>query len=161
MIEIGGLPAHILLIHAVLIFALLAGVGAVVFAFWRRSRKYLAWPLGVLSVILVPLAVITAEAGEQLEHALGASEAVRIHAAQGSAFRVVVFIFFLVVVAQILAAFPSVLQRWDALRGIQRVLEIRWVGPVTSVLGVAAGAFLIYDTILTGHSGASAVWLGR
>ena len=67
MVEIGGLPAHILLVHGVVVLAPLAGLMAVVFALWRRSRAYLAWPLGVLAVVLVPLSVLTAQAGEQLE----------------------------------------------------------------------------------------------
>ena len=69
MIEIGGLPAHILLVHAVVVLAPIAGLGAIVYAAAPRWRTYLAWPLGVLSLGLVPVTLLTAQAGEQLEKA--------------------------------------------------------------------------------------------
>jgi hypothetical protein len=84
MLEIGGLPAHILLVHGVVVLAPMAGLMAVVFALWQRSRTYLAWPLGVLAVLLVPLSVLTAEAGEQLEKAKPASQLIHEHAEQAA-----------------------------------------------------------------------------
>ncbi|ACL38211.1 conserved hypothetical protein [Pseudarthrobacter chlorophenolicus A6] len=158
MMEIGGLPAHILLVHGVVVLAPLAGLMAVVFALWRRSRSYLAWPLGVLAVVLVPLSVLTPEAGEQLEKAKPASDLVREHAEQGSFFRYVTVVFLLVAAAQILAAFPSAVSRWQALRGAGRLLAARWLVPATSVLGVIAGLFLVYEAVVTGHSGSASVW---
>ena len=160
MTEIGGLPAHILLIHGVVVLAPLAGLIAVVFALMRRTRSYLAWPLGVLALLMVPLAVLTAEAGEQLERARPASKLIAEHAEQGSFFRYVTVIFLIVVVAQIAAAFPSVLTRRTFFRGLEGALTARWLLPVTSVLGVLGGLFLIYQSILTGHSGSASVWAG-
>ncbi|MFP5312890.1 MAG: hypothetical protein ACLGH7_10870 [Actinomycetes bacterium] len=158
--EIAGLPAHILLIHGVVVLAPLAGAAAVVFALVRRSRRFLAWPLGILALLLVPLSVLTAEAGEQLEHATRASQMIEEHAEQGSFLRYVTVLFLVAVAAQIAAAFPSVLTRWSAVRGLRGFLESRWLVPATSVLGVLAGLFLVYQSIVTGHSGAAAVWAG-
>lgn len=160
MLEIGGLPAHILLVHGVVVFAPLAGLMAVVFAVWARSRRYLAWPLGVLALVLVPLSILTAQAGEQLEKAKPHSQLIQEHAEQGSFFRYVTVMFLAVAAAQILAAFPAALNRWPALRRAERVLSIRWLVPATSVLGVLAGLFLIYDAVVTGHSGSTSVWSG-
>lgn len=158
--EIGGLPAHILLIHAVVVLAPMAGVMAVIFAVWRRSRTYLAWPLGVLALLMVPLSILTAEAGEQLEDVRPASELIKEHAEQGGFFRIVAVIFLVVVAAQVLAAFPSTLSRWTVLRGAGQALSARWLVPATSVLGVLAGLFLIYESVVTGHSGSASVWSG-
>jgi Ca2+/Na+ antiporter len=158
--EIGGLPAHILLIHGVVVLAPLAGLMAMVFALWRRSRTYLAWPLGVLALLMVPLSVLTAEAGEQLEDIRPASELIKEHAEQGSFFRFVTVIFLVVVAGQILAAFPSTVSRWPAFRGTGHALSARWLIPATSVLGVLAGLFLIYESVVTGHSGSASVWSG-
>lgn len=158
--EIGGLPAHILLIHAVVVLAPMAGVMAVVFAVWRRSRAYLAWPLGVLALLMVPLSILTAEAGEQLEDVRPTSELIKEHAEQGGFFRIVTVIFLVVVAAQVLAAFPSMLSRWTVLRGAVQALSTRWLVPATSVLGVLAGLFLIYESVVTGHSGSASVWGG-
>jgi hypothetical protein len=105
VLEIAGLPAHILLIHGVVVLAPLAGVAAVVFALLRRSRRYLAWPLGVLALLLVPLSVLTAEAGEQLEKAKGVSQLIEEHGHQGSFLRYVTVLFLVAVIAQIIAAF--------------------------------------------------------
>lgn len=160
MVEIGGLPAHILLVHGVVVLAPLAGLMAVVFALWRRSRAYLAWPLGILALGLVPLSILTAQAGEQLEKARPASALVREHAEQGGFFRFVAVIFLVVAAAQILAAFPSTVNRWQALRGAGRLLAARWLLPATSVLGVLAGLFLFYEAVVTGHSGSASVWSG-
>lgn len=157
MMQIGGLPAHILLIHAVVVLAPLAGLMAVVFALWRRSRTYLAWPLGVLALLMVPLSVLTAEAGEQLEDVRPASALIKEHAEQGSFFRIVTVIFLVVVAGQVLAAFPSTVSRW---RGAGQALSARWLIPATSVLGVLAGLFLIYESVVTGHSGSASVWSG-
>lgn len=159
--EIGGLPAHILLIHAVVVLAPMAGVMAVVFAVWRRSRAYLAWPLGVLALLMVPLSILTAEAGEQLEALRPTSELIREHAEQGGFFRIVTVIFLVVVAAQVLAAFPSMLSRWTVLRGAVQALSTRWLVPATSALGVLAGLFLIYESVVTGHSGSASVWNGN
>ena len=60
MIEIAGLPAHILLIHAVVVLAPLAGLAAIAYTTAPRWRGYLAWPLGVLSLGLVPLSRVDA-----------------------------------------------------------------------------------------------------
>lgn len=160
MLEIGGLPAHILLVHGVVVLAPLAGLMALVFALWRRSRAYLAWPLGILAIMLVPLSVLTAEAGEQLEKAKPASDLIREHAEQGSFFRYVSVVFLLVVAVQILAAFPSAATRWQAFRGAGKALAARWLVPATSALGVLAGLFLIYEAVVTGHSGSASVWSG-
>lgn len=158
--EIAGLPAHILLIHGVVVLAPLAGLAAVVFALLPRSRRYLAWPLGLLALVLVPLAVLTAEAGEQLEKARPVSKLIEEHAEQGSFLRFVAAFFLVVVAAQIAAAFPSILTRRPAFRGLRGLLEARWLLPATSVLGVLAGVFLVYQSIATGHSGAASVWAG-
>ena len=160
MFEIGGLPAHILLVHGVVVLAPLAGVLSVVFALLRRSRQVLAWPLGVLALVMVPLAVLTAEAGEQLQKARPASALIKEHAEQGGFFRVVAVIFLVVAAAQIVTALPSAVTRWSLLRRFQGGLDAWWLVPVTSVLGVLAGLFLIYESILTGHSGSASVWSG-
>ena len=161
MLEIAGLPAHILLIHGVVVLGPLAGIAAVAFALVRRSRRFLAWPLGLLALLLVPLSVLTAEAGEQLEKARPASQLIEEHGHQGSFLRYVTALFLVAVAVQIAAAFPSLLTRRPAFRGLRGVLESRWLGPATSVVGVLAGIFLVYQTIVTGHSGAVSVWAGR
>ncbi|WP_104119146.1 hypothetical protein [Arthrobacter sp. B1805] len=158
MIEIGGLPAHMLLIHAVVVLAPIAGLLAVLFAVLSRLRGRLTWPLGVLTVLLAPLSFLTAQAGEQLERSMPESELIKAHAEQGHLFKALALVFLVVVAAQLLAAFPQALIRPQRLSGLRGLLSTRLVGALAVVLGVAGGLAIIYQSIVTGHSGSASVW---
>lgn len=155
MIEIAGLPAHILLVHAVVVLGPIAGLAAIIYAAAPRWRRYLAWPLGVLSLGLVPVALVTAQAGEQLEKARPATQLVREHAEQGDVLKVVSVIFFVIVAAMIIVSFEPIGRRFAFLGGLRtnRVLRTGLL-----VVGALAGAFFVYQSIITGHSGAASVW---
>jgi hypothetical protein len=155
MIDIAGLPAHILLIHAVVVLAPIAGLAAVLFATVPRWRTHLAWPLGVLSLGLVPLSVLTAEAGEQLEETRPASALIREHAEQGDVLKSVSVVFFLVVAAALIAGYEPIGRRFSFLG---RLRTNRAVRMILLVVVAAAGAFFIYQSVITGHSGAASVW---
>ncbi|WP_019481149.1 hypothetical protein [Arthrobacter sp. TB 23] len=160
MIEIGGLPAHILLIHAVVVLAPIAGLLAVLFAVAPRLRPRLAWLLGILAVLLAPLSLLTAEAGEQLERSMPESALIEAHAEQGDLFKALALVFLVVVAAQLLTAFPQALIRPQRLRGLRGLLSTRPVQILAVVLGVAGGLVIIYQSIITGHSGSASVWGG-
>ncbi|HEX9085948.1 MAG TPA: hypothetical protein VF867_00295 [Arthrobacter sp.] len=155
MIEIAGLPAHILLIHAVVVLAPIAGLAAIVYAAAPRWRNYLAWPLGVLSLGLVPVSLLTAEAGEQLEKARPASALIREHAEQGDVLKAVSVVFFVVIAAALIVSFEPIGRRFAFLGQVRTNRAVR-----IALLAVAAvsGAFFIYQSIITGHSGAVSVW---
>lgn len=155
MIEIAGLPAHILLIHAVVVLAPLAGLAAVVYAAVPRWRPYLAWPLGVLSLFLVPLSLLTAEAGEQLEESGPASALIREHAEQGDVLKAVSVVFFAVVAASLVASYEPIGRRFAFLGSLRTHRAVR---TALLVLAAAAGAHFIYQSVITGHSGAASVW---
>ncbi|AXJ09946.1 DUF2231 domain-containing protein [Arthrobacter sp. PM3] len=155
MIEIGGLPAHVLLVHAVVVLGPIAGLGAIIYAAVPRWRNYLAWPLAVLSLVLVPVTVVTAQAGEQLEKARPASALVHEHAEQGDVLKVVSVIFFVIVAAMLAVTYEPFGRRLAFLGGLR---ENRVVCVILLVAGAAAGAFFIYQSIVTGHSGAASVW---
>jgi hypothetical protein len=155
VIEIGGLPAHILLVHAVVVLGPIAGLAAIAYAAVTRWRRYLAWPLGVLSLGLVPVALVTAQAGEQLQKARPATQLVREHAEQGDVLKVVSVIFFVIVAAMIIVSFEPIGRRVAFLGPLRenRVLRVALL-----VAGALAGAFFLYQSVVTGHSGAASVW---
>lgn len=155
MIDIAGLPAHILLIHAVVVLAPAAGLAAIAYAAAPRWRGYLAWPLGVLSLGLVPLSLITAEAGEQLEEARPSSALIREHAEQGDVLKAVSVVFFVIVAATLVASHEPIGRRFAFLG---RLRTNRVVRLALLVVAAAAGAFFIYQSVITGHSGAASVW---
>lgn len=155
MIEIAGLPAHILLVHAVVVLGPVAGLAAIVYAVAARWRRYLAWPLGVLSLGLVPVALVTAQAGEQLQESRPATAAIREHAEQGDVLKTVSIIFFVLVAAMIVASYEPIGRRFGFLG---RLRENRVLQMALLVAGGLAGAFFLYQSIVTGHSGAASVW---
>lgn len=154
---IGGLPAHILLVHGVVVFGPLAGLGAVIYGLAGRTRRYLAWPLGVLALILAPMALITAQAGEQLQENRGATDAIQAHARQGDILKIAAVVFFFVVVLMLAASFAPLAERIPALAGLQRSRPAR-IAALT--LGVLAGLFVLYQSVIAGHSGSFSVWGG-
>ena len=155
MIEIGGLPAHILLIHAVVVLAPVAGLAAIVYATVPRWRNYLAWPLAVLSLGLVPLSLLTAQAGEQLEKSRPSSALIREHAEQGDVLKAVSVLFFLVIAAALIVSFEPLGRRFAFLGRLRTNSAVR---VAILALTAAAGAFFIYQSVVTGHSGAASVW---
>jgi hypothetical protein len=155
LIEIGGLPAHVLLVHAVVVLAPIAGLGAIVYAVAPRWRKYLAWPLGVLSLALVPVTLVTAQAGEQLEKARPASALVHEHAEQGDVLKAFSVIFFVLVAAMLAVTYEPFSRRLAFLGGLRgnRIVRVTLL-----IAGALAGVLFIYQSIITGHSGAASVW---
>lgn len=155
MIEIAGLPAHILLVHAVVVLGPIAGLAAIVYAVAPRWRRLLAWPLGVLALLLVPISLVTAQAGEQLQKARPATALIREHAEQGDVLKVVSVFFFVFVAAMIVVSYEPIGRRFAFLGSLR---ENRVVRIVLLVAGAVAGVFFVYQTIVTGHSGAVSVW---
>jgi hypothetical protein len=139
----------------VVVLAPIAGLAAIVYAAAPRWRNYLAWPLGVLSLGLVPASLLTAEAGEQLEKARPASALIREHAEQGDVLKAVSVVFFVVIAAALIVSFEPIGRRFAFLGQVRTNRAVR-----IALLAVAAvsGAFFIYQSIITGHSGAVSVW---
>ena len=159
LIEIGGLPAHILLVHAVVVLAPIAGLGAIVYAVAPRWRSYLAWPLGVLSLGMVPgLAPDGAGRRAVGEEKPGVGLGPRARTAGGRA----------------QGRIRDLLRRrrgnadrhastrsagaWDSSAACGRTRVSGWC---SWSQGLPLVAFFIYQSIITGHSGAASVWAGR
>lgn len=80
---INGLPAHILLVHAVVVLIPLATILLLLTAWWpavRRRLSVLAAVVSALALIVVP---ITADAGEWLRDHLQPTPLLRIHTELG------------------------------------------------------------------------------
>ena len=158
MIEIAGLPAHILLIHGVVVLAPLAGIAAIVYGVLGVARQYLAWPLAVLSLGLVPLTLVTAQAGEQLEATRPASHLLHEHVEQGDLLKYLAVAFFVVMAMMLAVTYEPFAGR---LGPVGRLQDNRAVRIAVLTVGALAGAAFIYQSIITGHSGAASVWAGR
>lgn len=155
MLEIFGLPAHILLLHSVVVLAPLAGLGGILYAVRPRWQRFLERPVAVLAAVTAVCTVLTASAGEALEHALPGNPLIREHAEQGELLEVAAGIF-----AGTLIVLAALNGPWLAskLPFLDRMQATRWLVTTVRVLTVLAGVFLIYQTVVTGHTGAQAAW---
>ena len=148
----SGPPGPLLLIHAVVVLAPIAGLAAIAYTAAPRWRGYLAWPLGVLSLGLVPVSLITAQAGEQLEKARPSSALIREHAEQGDVLEAVSVVFFVIIAATLIASHEAIGRRFAFLGPLRTHRAVR---VALLVAAAAAGAIFIYQSVITGHSGAA------
>lgn len=157
MNELFGLPAHILLLHAIVIFAPVAGLLALTYSWVPQVRKYIGWALFALAVLNVPLAWITKESGEQFEEQRPENNLVEVHAALGDSLPLIAVLFLVAAVLLFLTYDGLALRLMPWLAKARAVPAVRII---VSVLASAAAIWFIYQTIVTGHSGAVAVWNG-
>jgi hypothetical protein len=83
MSTINGLPAHVLLVHAIVVLIPLSAILLLLTAWWpaaRRRFSVLAAVISGLALISVP---ITTDAGDWLEHHLPRTPLLRIHTELG------------------------------------------------------------------------------
>ena len=156
---IAGLPVHVLVIHAVVVLAPLAGLAAVLYAVRPAWRGVLRWPLLALAAVSAAGATVAAASGEELEGRLrglgigGATlEAIETHAERGELVRNVALVFVvLVAVATLRLLTPAGSSDGPARGGAV-------VGVVVAALVAVVGVGLVVTTVLAGHSGSTAVW---
>jgi ABC-type branched-subunit amino acid transport system permease subunit len=148
MSTINGLPAHVLLVHIIVVLVPLAAVLAIVCALWPAARRRLIWFLVALSAFSVVMTPITTDAGEWLEHKIGRSPAVNTHAELGDT--MIYFALGLLVAVLLLLL---VHLRETRNQPLGRAL----VG-VVAVIAIAAGVAATVQVYRIGETGARATW---
>lgn len=155
MTTINGIPAHPLVIHAVVVLLPLAALGAITIAAraaWRRSLGIPVLLLALVGVAAVPVATRT---GGELRTALGGGgPLVAVHE-QRAGYLLPWAVAFLVVLA------ASVLLDWRA-RGTTEGTPPGTTALVrtTSVLAAVLGIVVTVLVVWIGDAGAQAVWGG-
>ncbi|MGW4497647.1 DUF2231 domain-containing protein [Micromonospora sp. NPDC004336] len=153
--EILGLPAHVLVVHAVVVFVPLLALLSAAYVALPRFRPRLDWAVAILAVVAPLTAFVAVESGEELTDAFVARgmqgpivEQIFEHSRYGDIlFRYVVP---LAVASLLLLAVTS---------GHPRVRRLpSWITPVLSVAVVALAVVSLVYVYLTGHSGAETVW---
>jgi ABC-type branched-subunit amino acid transport system permease subunit len=140
---INGLPAHALLVHAVVVLAPLTAVLAILCAIWPAARRRLVWLVLVLAAVLLVLTPVTIKAGERLEERVGASPAIEAHEELGK-----LMLYF--AIALFVAALCVVLMHLRTLGAVACAVAAAFV--------VAVSGATIMQVIRTGDSGAEATW---
>lgn len=148
MSTFNGLPVHVLLVHFVVVLAPLTALLAIVCAVWPAARKRSIWLVAALSIVTVVLTPLTTSAGEWLEHRVGSTPAVHIHAELGDT---MLYFSLALLVAVALLVFVHVREsRNRALKPIAAWLVAGFV--------VLAGVATTVQVYRIGDSGAIAAW---
>ena len=148
VMEINGLPLHVLVVHAAVVLTPLAGLAAVAYALVPKWRDWLRWPLAVAVVIAVPAVWVAFLSGgdfresERFATATGEfADKLEKHEDLGGILRWVASGFGIV----------ALLAVWLHDRtGATRVV----LAGAVAVLGLAT----IVVTVMTGDAGAQSVW---
>jgi hypothetical protein len=80
---VDGLPAHLLLVHAIVVLLPLAALLLVLTAWSRAVRRRLAAPNAVLAAVTLVLVPITTDAGQWLERRVADTAQLRTHTRLG------------------------------------------------------------------------------
>ncbi|SCG40922.1 DUF2231 domain-containing protein [Micromonospora halophytica] len=153
--EINGLPGHILVIHAAVVFVPLLALLASAYGLVPRWRPRLGWAVAILAVVTPAITWVATESGEAFEEFLegkgypaGLLAKIEEHSEYGET--TLWFTVGLAVAALLLLALTS-----GRIRTPRLPSWVNWL--LTGVIVVLAGFALVYVT-LTGDTGAASVW---
>lgn len=146
---ISGLPAHVLLVHALVVLAPLTALLEILCALWPAARRHLVWLVLAFAAVTTALTPITTDAGAWLyDRERHHCDILNTHAARGG--WMIYFSVALLVVAVVLA-----LMHWRELRATTAGPTVNVaVAVVTIVVAVAC----IAQVVRIGDSGARSVW---
>jgi hypothetical protein len=152
-VEISGLPAHILLVHLVIVAVPVAALLVIAAGVWPKARK----KLGVITPIVTLLALITVpittHAGEWLEARVAITPLIRKHVALGKQLLPWMAALFLVAV---LVWLYERAQSRNSTALNSPVLRV-----VVGIVAVAISVGAIQQVVRTGEAGSKAVWSGN
>jgi hypothetical protein len=157
--EFNGLPLHPLVVHVVVVFAPLAGIGGILYALVPRWRWWLRWPLVSCAVIAAGAGIVAVRSGAALESQrhLQTLPELATHAARGRFLRWVLLAFLV----------PTALAAWQlggpsplATDGRARTGRRGVAAWAIQLLLVAGAVTVLVCVFLTGDSGSRTVWGG-
>lgn len=152
MTVINGLPAHILLVHFIVVLVPLTALLLIVCALWPVARRHLVWLTLILAAVTAALTPITISAGEWLISFTRNPDKILIqHAdlAEGMTY----FSVALLVVAIALAVLHIIERRSD-----KRRLAVQ---AVVAILALAVSISSMVQIYRVGDAGSRAVWGGQ
>lgn len=155
-----GLPAHPLIVHAVVVLVPLTALGLFLSAVWPAAREKVGWiTVGFATVCLVLIPFATGS-GENLEERVDETELVEKHAELGE--RLLPWVILLFVASLAVMLFFHYKKRIDAQVADGTLAEApgwtKIVSPLLIVLAIVASLGNVWTTYEVGHSGAKATW---
>jgi hypothetical protein len=149
MTTITGIPAHALLVHAIVVLAPLVALLEMLCALWPAARRRFVWLILALAAANLVLTPLTTEAGDWLyNQQQQPSDILVTHANRGQ--WMIVFSAALLIVAIALAVLHWLEGRSDKRRTVATV--------IVAIVAVAVGISSIVGVVRIGDAGAEAVW---
>lgn len=158
----AGLPLHVLLVHALLVLTPLVTLALVLIAAWSAARRILWIPVVAAAALLLPLGLVTIEAGKWLEQRVPQAPLIQAHTAQGEdivpwlngivALAVVIAVWAVVELMARRRTGPAVARPGRAVRLV--------VGVVLTLAALAIAAGTTWTLVRIGEAGSRAVWEG-
>ena len=146
---ITGLPAHVLLVHAMVVLAPLTALLEILCALWPAARRRLVWLMLAFAIVTTALTPITTDAGEWLyDRERHHRDILNTHADRGG--WMIYFSVAMLVVAVVLA-----LVHWRESRSAKPGMTTH---VAVAVLTIAVGAASIVQVVRIGDAGARSVW---
>ncbi|WP_199442502.1 DUF2231 domain-containing protein [Umezawaea beigongshangensis] len=160
LVTIFGLPAHPLLVHAVVVLLPLSAAGAIAVAVRPAWRARFGWPVLALTAAAVGAVPMAQAAGEQLDAALGTPQdpLIRRHADLGNDLMPFALGFGVLVVVLLVAGRLADRERAADGEGGGDAKTWRTISVLVSALVVVAAVAAVVQTVRVGHSGSTAVW---
>lgn len=151
MSTIRGLPAHVLLVHGLVVLVPLTAVLLVLCALWPAARHRFVWLTVALAAVVTVLTPLTTAAGEWLQDRLGGGgPAIEEHANLGDD-----TLFYVVPLLLAAVSVAVVHLRAGRARPVGRAALA-----LVAVFAIAAGTAATVQIYRVGDSGSRAVWTG-
>jgi len=147
---VNGLPAHVLLVHFMVVLAPLTALLEIAFALWPAARRgQLVWFTLLLAIVITVLTPITTNCGGWLYDLWrNPGPILRGHAGRGGT--MIYFSFALLVVAIALVALHFAERRADKPRRVTHI--------IVAVVVLAVGISSMIQIYRIGDAGAQSVW---
>lgn len=150
MSTIVGLPAHILLLHFVVVLVPLTAILLILCAVWPAARRRLVWLVATLAAVTLVVTPLTVSAGEWLADTGKIDETPQLDTHMNAGQYGVYMALALAVAAALLAGLHVAASRERGLAPAARL------GIIAVVIALSGGSMFAIHTI--GESGAKAAW---
>ncbi|WP_232466268.1 DUF2231 domain-containing protein [Diaminobutyricimonas sp. LJ205] len=147
--QIGGLPLHPLIVHAVVVLTPLTVLALLLGTFWPAARRRLGIVTPLAALLVLVMVPITVLAGRELKEIVGPLPAVLRHESFGNMLLPWVVALFVVSAGQ------WAWYRWGERR---RARPAQLVPILIGIAAVVVGVGTLVIIVLIGDSGARAVW---
>ena len=159
MWQIAGLPAHPLLVHAVVVLIPLAALMVVIGSVWPAARRKLGILTPIVAAVALAFVPLAKEAGEALERQVESSAALQQHTELGDQLLPWTVGLFVVAAGQWAWFFFRNRRRASASRSTDaRSTRTRVITVVIAVVAIVVSVVTTVNVVQVGDSGARATW---